>query len=59
MKSFGKLLLSAMILCGGACAMGAQEKTTVAGVPVVRLKLIYQTGQSVGSFWQKMPPVLI
>ena len=37
MKSFGKLLLSAMILCGGACAMGAQEKTTVAGVPVVRL----------------------
>ena len=33
-----KLLLSAILLvCGGVCALSAQEKTTTAGVPVVRL----------------------
>ena len=37
MKSIKKLLLSALILCGGVCATYAQEKTTTAGVPVVKL----------------------
>lgn len=37
MKSLKKLLLSAIILCGGACATYAQEKTTMAGVPMVKL----------------------
>ena len=37
MKSLKKLLLSAMILFGGACATYAQEKTTMAGVPMVKL----------------------
>ena len=38
MNSFKKLLLSAALLvCGGVCALSAQEKTTVAGVPVVKL----------------------
>ena len=32
-----KILLSAMILCGSACTIGAQEKTTTAGVPLVKL----------------------
>ena len=37
MKSLKKLLLSALILCGGVCATYAQEKTTTAGVPMVKL----------------------
>ena len=37
MKPLMKILLSAMILCGSACTIGAQEKTTTAGVPLVKL----------------------
>ena len=38
MKTSKKLLLSAaFVLCGGVCALNAQEKTTTAGVPVVKL----------------------
>ena len=34
MNTFRTLLLSALLLCGGLCTLGAQEKTTAAGVPV-------------------------
>lgn len=37
MKSLKKILLVALAICGGACATHAQEKTTAAGVPVVKL----------------------
>ena len=37
MKPLKRLLLSALMLCGGVCATCAQEKTTTAGVPVVKL----------------------
>ena len=37
MNTFKKLILSAALLIGGVCAMNAQEKTTTAGVPVVKL----------------------
>lgn len=37
MKSLKKNLLVALAICGGACATHAQEKTTAAGVPVVKL----------------------
>ncbi len=37
MNTFRTLLLSALLLCGGLCTLGAQEKTTAAGVPVVTL----------------------
>lgn len=37
MESLKKLLLAALILCGGVCATCAQEKTTTAGVPMVKL----------------------
>ena len=37
MNTLKKLLLSAVLLIGGVCAMNAQEKTTTAGVPVVKL----------------------
>ncbi len=37
MKPLMKILLSAMILCGSACTIGAQEKTTTVGVPLVKL----------------------
>ena len=37
MNTLKKLLLSAALLIGGVCAMNAQEKTTTAGVPVVKL----------------------
>lgn len=37
MKSLKKILLVALAICGGACAIHAQEKTTAAGVPVVKL----------------------
>ena len=37
MESLKKLLLTALILCGGVCATCAQEKTTTAGVPMVKL----------------------
>lgn len=38
MKSLKKIFLSAaLFVCGSACALSAQEKTTTAGVPVVKL----------------------
>ena len=37
MNTFKKILLSALLVCGGVCAMNAQEKTTTAGVPLVTL----------------------
>lgn len=38
MKSLKKIFLSAaLFVCGSACALRAQEKTTTAGVPVVKL----------------------
>ena len=37
MNTLKKLILSAALLIGGVCALSAQEKTTTAGVPVVRL----------------------
>lgn len=37
MKLLKNLLLSALMLWGGVCATYAQEKTTTAGVPVVKL----------------------
>ena len=37
MKSLKKILLVALAISGGACAIHAQEKTTAAGVPVVKL----------------------
>lgn len=37
MKSFRKLLLSALLVCGSVCVLSAQEKTTTAGVPLVTL----------------------
>lgn len=37
MNTLKKLILSAALLIGGVCALSAQEKTTTAGVPVVKL----------------------
>ena len=38
MKSFTRLMMmAALVLCGSICASRAQEKTTVAGVPMVKL----------------------
>ena len=38
MNTFKKLIIStALLICGGVCAISAQEKTTTAGVPVVKL----------------------
>ena len=37
MKTFKQILLAAALLIGGTCATYAQEKTTTAGVPVVKL----------------------
>lgn len=38
MKSLKKIFLSAaLFVCGSACALSAQEKTTTAGVPLVKL----------------------
>ena len=37
MKTFKQILLAAALLVGSTCALGAQEKTTTADVPVVKL----------------------
>ena len=37
MKTFKQILLAAALLVGSTCTLGAQEKTTTAGVPVVKL----------------------
>lgn len=37
MNRLKKIILSAILLTGGLCAMNAQEKTTTAGVPLIRL----------------------
>lgn len=37
MNRLKKIILSAILLTGGLCAMNAQEKTTTADVPLIRL----------------------
>lgn len=37
MNTLKKVLLSALLICGSVCVLNAQEKTTTAGVPVVKL----------------------
>lgn len=37
MNRLKKIIFFAILLIGGLCAMNAQEKTTTAGVPVVKL----------------------